>query len=979
MKDTKTSIAVPVAYLLLSIVVAGLAIISHLGAFRGGETPAFVDLTQGDAYARYGFDTDVINTAPDMADGWVDFYADGSERGSKPLTIHNSGLPGLTRLSLLSPFKKPEYVEFTTLIRVNIPAEQLDYMLGNRLNPTLNPTPLFLCAVSDNWEVYLNGNLVRSEWHVDESGKITLPSARNGIIIPLQSSLFREGDNYFAFRIIGDINATDIGFWMSSPIYLDSYDTIHRQHSDVLLVIIVGIYIMVGFYHLMLFVLNLEDRSSLYYGLASLCAACYGFVRTAYIYLVIQNSYVTSHLEVTSLYLMVPLFGFFLDMAGNKGNIGKVSKIYAAICVLLSVVGLFAAQQFVPYWTVITIVYVLYLYFYRVLYRLIADSKQHGFFYMLTQTLHGSSVIAAAIVVICAVWDFVGLLFNSTMRGLTNYALLMFVASTSFTVARQSAMLQSQVIEMNTILEQSNEHLEESVRERTLNLENARREAEEERLKAEYANETKSTFLAKMSHEIRTPMNAIIGMSELILREDAPVSIRENTLSIRQAGNNLLAIINDILDFSKIESGKIEILRTEYEFSSLMNDCITVIRMRLLEKPIVFTVNVDCRLPGTLIGDEVRIRQILLNLLSNAVKYTDAGIISLNIRKEELADNKIRLFFEVSDTGIGVKDEDIEKLFGDFSQLNSRRNMNIEGTGLGLAITRQLCDAMGGYVGVTSEYGVGSTFTAVVVQEYDVCEPLAEVDKPEEKSVILYETDAATARSISDALENLGVKHRVVKSDDDLRAALDGGEYNYTFVHFEIFDRVHQILNEENYQGTTVVIGDYDASRESKGARTIAAPVYAVSVAGVLNNTDEIGAYTYGQTGTARFTAPAAKVLIVDDVITNIKVAEGLLAPYNMQIFACKSGAQAIRMVQLNDFDLILMDHMMPEMDGIEAAHIIQEGGCGVPIVALTANAVAGTRELFMENGFSDYLAKPIELNKLAEVMDKWIPEDKRV
>ncbi|MDR1140567.1 MAG: hypothetical protein LBL62_02670, partial [Planctomycetaceae bacterium] len=233
---------------------------------------------------------------------------------------------------------------------------------------------------------------------------------------------------------------------------------------------------------------------------------------------------------------------------------------------------------------------------------------------------------------------------------------------------------------------------------------------------SEVANQAKSSFLAIMSHEIRTPMNAIIGMSELLLRKKLPENACKEAESIKQAGSNLLSIINDILDFSKIESGKMDIIETDYTFNSLLNDCVNITRNRIGEKQLDFIVDIDPTLPCAFSGDMVRIRQVCLNLLSNAVKYTQKGKIIFRVKGEYCNDGMLLLFI-VSDTGIGIKREDMPKLFGNFSQVDTHRNRSIEGTGLGLAITRSLCRLMGGDVTVKSEYGKGSAFTACIPQK----------------------------------------------------------------------------------------------------------------------------------------------------------------------------------------------------------------------------------------------------------------------
>jgi signal transduction histidine kinase/DNA-binding response OmpR family regulator len=397
---------------------------------------------------------------------------------------------------------------------------------------------------------------------------------------------------------------------------------------------------------------------------------------------------------------------------------------------------------------------------------------------------------------------------------------------------------------------------------------------------SESANAAKSQFLSTMSHEIRTPMNVIIGLSELALREKPVRVIAEYLAEIRQSGSNLLSIINDILDFSKIESGRFEIVNAPYFLASMLNDVSNIIRVRLAEKPLKFEVKALSDLPRELIGDELRLRQILLNLLSNAIKYTREGGFTLAVGCEEVsgADGRRRVLLKlsVSDSGIGIKKEDIPYLFDNFVQFDTVKNRGIEGTGLGLAITWNLARLMGGTIQVESVYDEGSVFTAVLPQDL------------------------------------AGPDVSFLPMDDLLRQSAD---------------------------------------------------------------------WTQAESSLVRFTAPEARVLIVDDITSNLTVAEGLLAPYKMRLDRCISGMESINLAAKNHYDLILMDHQMPGMDGIEAAARIRslgEAWKNIPIIALTADAISGVREMFLSKGFSDYLPKPIEIPKLDEMMNRWIPDEKK-
>jgi signal transduction histidine kinase/CheY-like chemotaxis protein len=498
---------------------------------------------------------------------------------------------------------------------------------------------------------------------------------------------------------------------------------------------------------------------------------------------------------------------------------------------------------------------------------------------------------------------------------------------------------------------------------------------------AEQASRAKSVFLAQTSHEIRTPINTVIGMSELALRANTLPQAQEYLGSVKQAGHSLLTIINDILDISKIEAGTMEIESVSYSLSTLLNDVITMIQLKVLEKPIVFIVDVDASLPNMLAGDETRLRQVLVNLLSNAVKYTHKGFIRLTVTGQTDPSNNgvINFTYEISDSGIGMQKEDMPNLFNTFTRLDMKKNQSVEGTGLGLAITRSICMMMGGDVTASSNYGEGSVFTAVIPQVIDGKEPIAQVENPCEKTVLCYEKQPLYVESIVYALKNLGVPVALVTETEEFFLQLSEGKYPFAFISVDIAERAGELVKKQSLATTLVLLANTGETITFRDMPVLSRPVYAVPLANVLNHHTETASKPQGR----HFTAPDARILVVDDIITNLVVTSGLLAIYKSHVDTCTSGAAAISMVQNKLYDIVFMDHMMPEMDGIEAAKAIRalEGDYykNLPIIALTANAVIGMKEMFLSNGFNDYISKPIEVVKLNDVMAVWLPGDKQV
>ncbi len=404
---------------------------------------------------------------------------------------------------------------------------------------------------------------------------------------------------------------------------------------------------------------------------------------------------------------------------------------------------------------------------------------------------------------------------------------------------------------------------------RLLQQENIIKAVEEQNEKLTNINKAKSVFISNMSHEIRTPINAVLGMNEMILRETKDKAIREYAINIKSAGKMLLSIINDILDYSKIEAGKMEILPTDFRLGDMLDDIGRLIDVKVKEKNLNFILHISPELPSVVYGDELRIKQVIINILTNAVKYTQKGSITFSVSGIYTEESRVELQISVRDTGIGMKQEEMGKLFSDFQRLDVTRNRNIEGTGLGMSIVVRLLEQMGSKLQVNSVYGEGSVFSF---------------------TLMLPVTDKTPVGDIS-------------------------------------------LLHEQRLQEELSV-----KKRFAKGA----------------------------------------KILAVDDNQINLAVLEGLLKDSELQLDCAISGKRALKMLEARQYDLVLLDHLMPEMDGIETLSRIRNMGgiySTLPVIALTANVFGDSRRRYMQAGFSDFLEKPILYSELERVLETYLPE----
>lgn len=507
------------------------------------------------------------------------------------------------------------------------------------------------------------------------------------------------------------------------------------------------------------------------------------------------------------------------------------------------------------------------------------------------------------------------------------------------------------------------------------------------------AERTKDDFLANISHEIRTPINTIAGMSEILANEDLKDDVREKVQDLQGASRNLVTLVSDMLDFAEIQSGKLELTESSYNLTSTINDIVNIINNQKKNKEIEFILDIDTDIPALLVGDEQKLKRAMLNILSNAVKFTEVGCVVLEIscRRESYG---VNLCITVRDTGIGIDSSQLHNVFNSFSMVDTKRNRQEGGVGLGLAIAQAIIEKMGGFISVRSKKGEGSEFQIIVPQKVEQYEPMIVLENPLRFNVLVYidmnqffisSVKSEYGNNIRNITENLGIVVHVCRNLNELKRRI---ERNYIT---NIFITLYEYTMDESYfnglakqTGVVIILEETEDYRvHSDDIIRLYKPFYALPVSIILKGGKRYNNLSREDMNRNMFIAPDAKILIVDDNAINLRVESSLMKNYRFTIDTALSGMEALEKLESKDYDMVFMDHMMPEMDGVDTLHRIRDKAgiyyANIPVIALTANAVAGAKEMLIAEGFQDFLSKPVEIASMHRILEKYLPDAKKI
>ncbi len=497
----------------------------------------------------------------------------------------------------------------------------------------------------------------------------------------------------------------------------------------------------------------------------------------------------------------------------------------------------------------------------------------------------------------------------------------------------------------------------------------------------ESARQSKSKFLANMTHEIRTPMNAIVGMTDLILKEDLEAVAREETEIIRDASAELLVLINNILTYSKLDSGKLELLPTKYRFDKLMNEIIQTVAGDIQGRSVELQVSISRDIPITLYGDDIRIKQIFLYLLFSSVKYSDDGRILLEIKGERNAEEQSITFqCRIADTGPGLSQMDIDAIFGAYEHYDSRQGGNLKGLGLELSICRELLRLMGGELDIRSIYGIGMEttfrFTNYIVDDI----PIVRIPEGEERRILVYVSGASKESMWRSLMDSMNIRCEYVSGINVFEMKIQNKKYTHIFINDTEYQNLKQVLEKYECEDYTYIVTDYrHVFKDFNNCKIIRRPLSCLNLSEVFNGSWSQDNYQ-APADRENIEFPKARILLVDDNMVNLRITAGLLENFKIKPDMVQSGEACIKMLKKEQYHMVLLDQMMPEMDGIQTLHEIRKiPGTyynNIPILCMTADFGSDVHDKLIKEGFQDYIAKPMKIYYLERFLRKYLPKE---
>ncbi|MDR2826023.1 MAG: response regulator [Deltaproteobacteria bacterium] len=787
------------------------------------DDPVYVDLMAYPAYLKSGFEAAYASlTDPD----WTEWEAELPPGHEKSLLV--SGLDAdESDYEFLRPGKR-EIEEYTIFIPFKMRAEMIA-PLYDKNNPV---TPgLYLAGIGENWEVYINGNAIAKNLHLNPEGDILSFRSKRGVSIPFDRRALVEGENFLTIHILGASSSAYTGLFYTAPYYIGDFKRVSSRSENLQTIALCAVYIFLGIYHIILYLLRKTDVYNLLCGLFACIAAVYFFARCPAIYHVFEDTAHAQRVEFAALYLLVFILAAFLD-ALNFNRLKAVTIVYGiASMALIAAQGIFTvwfAYDLLRVWSICGVAFFLYILLYDGIYIFIKQIKERQinergaggagsfaqlFFRGIRETELGSILIFLTAMACTSVFDVLDAMFFHTGAFITRYSCFAFMCSMAVTLARKYANRFEQTALMNNALE-------ETVRQRTSQLES-------QVLVAEAASRAKGTFLANMSHEIRTPLNAVIGMAKIGAQADELARKNYAFKRIKEASDHLLSVINDILDISKIESGKFELSENTFRVRDIVARVENIMRFKSDEKGQEILSQVAEDVPEVVQGDDLRLVQVITNLIGNAIKFTsEKGRITLSAGFGGEADGLCTLNFQVQDSGIGITEEQKSRLFKAFQQAESGTTRKFGGIGLGLALSKQIVEMMGGEIWVDSKFGQGSVFSFTI--------------KVKRAEAALAEDEAGVEEELKDGEFEGSVLHLVDAEDinreivmallETSGVLIDCAEIGYKAA--QMFESTPERYNLILMDVQMPVLDGYEATKRIRGGQSLeaaAVPVVAMT------------------------------------------------------------------------------------------------------------------------------------------------------